>query len=501
MPNSDIDLSRSFSDGRKWRLWNGPRLDAVIPGAVKFYDDLGVTLEEAKWYVGVEVHELVLVAAVYGRSGDTRLLGPICREDTTPEGHEALQSQLVPFHPVRFLMETSGVYHIPVFWHLREAFPESQVVVMNSTDLSFYIRGTRKNDLIDATKIAQVASFDELIKPSYVPEPSQYVFRELARYRDSRATELARQKNRVKKVLAVQGLAWDINFQSQEQCRLLVDFLQQAAPFGAFVGAWQGRLRQPVRKQLAPWGSVTINEEGRQLILPMVRDLAVSEELLKLTEARLELRAHDNESVQAAARSLLEFPGIGHVECLNLLAEIGNVARFPTAGHLLVYAGIAPRGGTSGVQEIGSAEETVVEQDAPNRMCSKRLKNAFNQVAVAILRNCNRTDREDDLYHYARAIRVHPMKKKQRINKVAAKVGRKLYHLLTTGEQYCGTKEQGTQVATAEERHSRASAQRQRYRKEREARVLADRKVEVLVAKLRDCGVDEDSIHAILEVA
>lgn len=409
--------------------------------------------------------------------------------------------QLAPFHPVRLLMETSGVYHIPVFWHLQEAFPESHVVVMNSTDLSNYIRGTRKNDLVDATRLAQVASFDELIKPSYVPDRSQYIFRELARYRDQLAAEAAAQKNRIKKVLAVQGLAWAVNFHSGAQRKYLVDFLQQPAPLETFTGTWQGRLGGKARGQLVPWGAVTLSEDARQLILPLVRDLAVADELVTLAEARLEARARSIEWVQAATGALLEFPGIGHVECLNLLTEIGCVSRFPSAGHLLVYAGIAPRGGTSGVDDINATEEKVVEPDVPNRMCNKRLKKALTQVAVAILRNCTRTDRKDDLYLYARAIREQPLKKKKRIFKVAAKVGRKLYHLLTTGEQYCGSTERGSQVATAGERRSKGGAQRQRYRKEREARILADHKVDVLVARLRECGVDEEAIRAMLEVA
>ncbi len=40
---------------------------------------------------------------------------------------------------------------------------------------------TRKSDKIDATRLAQLARYDELLKPSYVPTPHQAILRELTR--------------------------------------------------------------------------------------------------------------------------------------------------------------------------------------------------------------------------------------------------------------------------------------------------------------------------------
>ncbi len=111
-----MELGRKFDGGRAWRLWNGPHLADVVPGSVVFYDDpdLG-RADEVTWYAGVEVHKLVLVIALYGRAGDKRVLGPIFEDDTTPEGLVRLGKQVGPFCPARFLMENSGVYHVPVY--------------------------------------------------------------------------------------------------------------------------------------------------------------------------------------------------------------------------------------------------------------------------------------------------------------------------------------------------------------------------------------------------
>ena len=48
------------------------------------------------------------------------------------------------------------------------------------------------------------------------------------------------------------------------------------------------------------------------------------------------------------ARLLTTIPGIGFQIALIVLAEIGDVGRFPDANHLVSYAGLAPRVRSSG---------------------------------------------------------------------------------------------------------------------------------------------------------
>ena len=50
---------------------------------------------------------------------------------------------------------------------------------MNSRLVSKLMQRTRKSDKIDATRLAQLARYDELLKPSYVPTPHQAILREL----------------------------------------------------------------------------------------------------------------------------------------------------------------------------------------------------------------------------------------------------------------------------------------------------------------------------------
>jgi transposase len=44
----------------------------------------------------------------------------------------------------------------------------------------------------------------------------------------------------------------------------------------------------------------------------------------------------------AAVRTLCTLPGVGHYTALLILAEVGDVRRFPTPKQLVSYAGLAP---------------------------------------------------------------------------------------------------------------------------------------------------------------
>ena len=63
------------------------------------------------------------------------------------------------------------------------------------------------------------------------------------------------------------------------------------------------------------------------------------------------------------ARLLTTIPGIGFQIALIVLAEIGDVGRFPDANHLVSYAGLAPRVRSSGGKtKLGSITKQGVER-------------------------------------------------------------------------------------------------------------------------------------------
>src|SRR5512143_2126590 len=86
----------------------------------------------------------------------------------------------------------------------------------------------------------------------------------------------------------------------------------------------------------------TITVPAEQAIGRVIGELA--RELSRLAAAREQL-AGEIEAVFAnhpQAPVLLSLPGIGARTGARILTEIGDIERFPTAGHLAAYAGLAP---------------------------------------------------------------------------------------------------------------------------------------------------------------
>ncbi len=500
MDPTKVGRNRKFAAGRTWALWDGPRLEGVTPDPVLFYDDPSLEGVPLAWHAGVEVHKRVLVVALYGRAPGLRVLGPILREATTPADAAAMWDAVAVYHPARFLMETSGVYHVPVVRSLRERFPGSQVVVMSAYELSKYVRRTRKNDRVDATRLAQVASVDELLRPSYAPAPADWVLRDMVRYRERQVREVTRQKNRVKKVMAALGWPWDFSFQNKGHVQLLEGFLAQGSPLGAFLKEHAGEVGATTRAALAPWATLQLAAGERTLLMMLLRDMRVRQELQALTEACLVKHSRGFPAVQAFVANVESFPGLGYLEAVEFAAEVGDATRFSNSRRFTVYAGIAPAGGTSGVQVFGSEEEKVVTPDKPAKRSNRQLKAILTRVATVILANCKGTARRDDLYLYTASLAQRNMVPLRRVFKVAAKVGRKLFAVLRAGVPYDGDMEKGAAGAAGETPRGRQARRRQAYVKGGEARRMAEKTADVLLALLRARGLEPEALAAIANV-
>ena len=205
---------RIFEERKRWVLWQGPLLSELTKNSVRFWDDpmLNVGSQSSiEWYVGVEVHKLRIVFGIYGRLQNLRIFGPIFSIDNVKEAWQTLPEKFEQFLPKRFLMETTGIYHFQTYWRLCRLFPDAQTYVMNATDLSHLISSTRQSDKVDAARLAQIASFDELIRPSYVPDENIAILREQCRSQQKLIQEKTQTINRMKKVLDQYGVGWKFN--------------------------------------------------------------------------------------------------------------------------------------------------------------------------------------------------------------------------------------------------------------------------------------------------
>jgi transposase len=119
--------------------------------------------------------------------------------------------------------------------------------------------------------------------------------------------------------------------------------------------------------------------------------------------------------------TLTTVPGIGPTLAATILSEIGDVQRFPSAGHLVAFCGLALSESQSG-------------QSTPRRFLSRRgsarLRNAFYQAALVAV------EYDPHLGAYYRR-RVHQgLSKRRAILSVARKLVRIVYALLKSGQPY-----------------------------------------------------------------
>lgn len=169
-----------------------------------------------------------------------------------------------------------------------------------------------KTDAIDARTLAHLLRSD-LIPAAYIPPPAVRELRELLRYRVDLVKQRTALKNRVHALLAKEGLA---------------------SPFTDLFGR-QGR----------QWlGDLSLAKSKRERLEGFLRVLDCLTTEIRQAGAEVQRRVLESE----AARLLVTAYGVGPISALTMLAEIGDISRFPTPGHLVSYAGLAPRVRSSG---------------------------------------------------------------------------------------------------------------------------------------------------------
>lgn len=152
-----------------------------------------------------------------------------------------------------------------------------------------------KTDAIDARTLAHLLRAD-LIPASYVPEPAIRRRRELLRYRMDLVKQRTAMKNRVHALLAQVGAQAPVT-----------------DVFGRKGRQWLGRVPLDSQRSYELAGYLRILD-------------CLNEEILEVT-ARVRAAA----GADPAARLLMTIPGIAELTAWTLLAEIGDVTRFPAA--------------------------------------------------------------------------------------------------------------------------------------------------------------------------
>jgi transposase len=115
-------------------------------------------------------------------------------------------------------------------------------------------------------------------------------------------------------------------------------------------------IRPPMEALFGPKGRAFLAElELAKMDRWEVNDQLARLDLLGAQMATLDREIRRRSRAEGVARALAEIPGIGPFIALLLVAEVGDIQRFPTAKHLASYTGLVPSLYASGEHRWGGA--------------------------------------------------------------------------------------------------------------------------------------------------
>jgi transposase len=311
-------------------------------------------------------------------------------------------------------MEATGVYWKPV-WHILEG--RFQQILANAAHIKA-VPG-RKSDTNDATWIADLLTHG-LIRASFVPPQAIQEVRDLTRTRKQLTREIVQHTQRIQAVLEeanikLSSVITDILGMSGRRILKAImagetDPMKLAELGGPRLAATKSELAEALHGRVRP--------HHRFLIGQHLKTIEQLEETITAFDGRIEAAL---QPFRDAIDRLKEVPGLSETSVQILLAEIGtDMTRFPTAGHLLSWAGLVPRLDES----AGKRRSTRVKKGAP------WLKPVLVQCAHAAAKAKNS-------YFQAQYLRLKARRgPKKAVIAVAASILTTAYHMLADGTCY-----------------------------------------------------------------
>jgi transposase len=243
--------------------------------------------------VALDVHKRFAEVAVH-EQGEVRRLGRIetkelraFAESLRPDDHVVLESTSMTWAIAELLGRHAG-----------------RVTVSNPLRTKAIASAKVKTDKVDARVLAQLAAAD-FLPAVWAPDEHTRALRRRVSHRASLVRQRTRLRNQVHAVLA----------------RNLVD-VPVTDLFGQKGRRWLADVELPAHEREQVEGNLRLHD--------------ALESELTLVDSQLAQRA----LADAEVRRLMTIPGVGPVTALSLLAVIGDVKRFPSAGQLVGYLGL-----------------------------------------------------------------------------------------------------------------------------------------------------------------
>jgi transposase len=296
---------------------------------------------------GLDVHKETVVACVRIAAA-----GKVSREgrtfETTTTGLEALLAWLTESECTHVAMEATGVYWKPVWNILSDG--KFELMVANAAHIK-NVPG-RKTDMNDAMWIADLLACG-LIRASFVPEQEIQELRSLLRTRKQLTREQTRHVQRTQKTLEEANIKLDsvisdiMGVTGRRMIEAMIE--DQRNPFK--LAELADRRIKASRKELYDALHGRLTDHHRFMLRLHLRQYdalagAIDEidQEIDAAIARMDAEVVAGQATFCSLIALLcTIPGVSELSALTILAEIGtDMGRFPTAGHLVSWAGLCP---------------------------------------------------------------------------------------------------------------------------------------------------------------
>ena len=233
-------------------------------------------------------------------------------------------------------MESTSTYWKGPFYCLEEVM---QVWLLNAAHMKA-VPG-RKTDVKDAEWIAQLLEHG-LLRPSFVPPPDIRRLRMLTRYRDQLLGDRVREMIRLELMLedaSIKLSAVVSSLKTVSARAMLAEMIDGERDPRKLASLAKGKLRSKI-PQLTEALTGTFDEHHARLARSILHRLELVEQALAELDGVIEAACQP----WARQMELLQtIPGVGVKVAQVFIAETGgDMSRFPSAGHLAAWAGLAP---------------------------------------------------------------------------------------------------------------------------------------------------------------
>jgi transposase len=334
---------------------------------------------------------------------------------TTTKELLALSEWLAAEGGTDIAMEATGIYWKPV-WHILSD-GDFVLVLANAAHVK-NVPG-RKTDVNDATWLADLVAHG-LIQSSFVPDEQTQEMRTLLRTRKQLVRECSRHVQRLQKTLEDANIKLDsvISDVMGLSGRRMIEALIAGETDPAALAAMAHRRIKATPDELEAALRGRVTRHHRFLLQLHLQQIDAVNAAIDQIDQEVDA---DVEPFRAAIALLTSIPGVSVLSAEIILAEIGrDMSRFPTAGHLISWAGLCPKNDES----AGKRRSTRMRKGAP------WLKTTLVQCAWAASRK--KASYLQAQFHRLRARRGA----KKAIGALAASILTTVYHMLISGELY-----------------------------------------------------------------